>query len=53
MRVLAWGAAGAVPLLDDRPAVDGRATAYVCRGFVCKAPVTDASALERELSEPA
>jgi uncharacterized protein len=52
LRVLAWGQAGDVPLLDDRPMVDGKATAYVCRGFVCKAPVSDASALERELSEP-
>jgi hypothetical protein len=52
LRVLAWGAGGDVPLLDDRPAVDGRATAYVCRGFVCKAPVTEVSALEREISEP-
>ena len=51
LRVLAWGVAGDVPLLDDRPAVGGKATAYVCRGFVCKAPVSDAAALERELSE--
>jgi len=29
-----------VPLLADRPRVDGRATAYVCRGFVCDRPVT-------------
>jgi uncharacterized protein YyaL (SSP411 family) len=29
-----------VPLLASRPAVDGRATAYVCRGFVCDRPVT-------------
>jgi uncharacterized protein len=50
LRVLAWGASGNVPLLDDRPAVGGRATAYVCRGFVCEAPVTDVSALEREIS---
>jgi uncharacterized protein YyaL (SSP411 family) len=34
-----------VPLLADRPPVDGRPAAYVCRGFVCSAPVTDASAL--------
>jgi hypothetical protein len=52
LRVLAWGPHGDVPLLDDRPAVDGKATAYVCRGFVCKAPVSDPSALERELSAP-
>jgi hypothetical protein len=34
-----------VPLLAGRPLVGGRAAAYVCRGYVCTAPVTDASAL--------
>ncbi|SDN22367.1 hypothetical protein SAMN05660642_04354 [Geodermatophilus siccatus] len=34
-----------VPLLADRPLVGGRAAAYVCRGFVCSAPVTNVSAL--------
>jgi hypothetical protein len=34
-----------VPLLAGRPLVGGRAAAYVCRGFVCAAPVTDVSAL--------
>jgi hypothetical protein len=29
-----------VPLLADRPVVDGAAAAYVCRGFVCDRPVT-------------
>ncbi len=29
-----------VPLLAHRPMVDGRVTAYVCRGFVCDRPVT-------------
>ncbi len=28
----------AVPLLYDRPQLDGRATAYVCRGFACQQP---------------
>jgi uncharacterized protein YyaL (SSP411 family) len=28
-----------IPLLADRPAIDGRPTAYVCRGFVCERPV--------------
>ncbi|WP_277455074.1 thioredoxin domain-containing protein [Janibacter sp. DB-40] len=37
------------PLLADRPLVDGRATAYVCRGFVCDRPVTDADALAGQL----
>jgi uncharacterized protein YyaL (SSP411 family) len=39
-----------VPLLDDRPLVGGRAAAYVCRGFVCDAPVTDVSALSAALA---
>ncbi|RFU22834.1 thioredoxin domain-containing protein [Geodermatophilus marinus] len=34
-----------VPLLADRPPVGGAPAAYVCRGFVCSAPVTDVSAL--------
>ncbi len=39
-----------VPLLADRPAVQGRPAAYVCRGFVCSAPVTDVSALSAALA---
>jgi uncharacterized protein YyaL (SSP411 family) len=34
-----------VPLLAQRPLVDGRAAAYVCRGFVCDRPTTDSSTL--------
>jgi uncharacterized protein YyaL (SSP411 family) len=37
-------------LLEDRTARDGRPTAYVCRGFVCRLPVTDADALGAELA---
>ncbi|MFW5471168.1 thioredoxin domain-containing protein [Knoellia sp. CPCC 206435] len=37
------------PLLASRPLVGGEPTAYVCRGFVCDAPVTDVGALERAL----
>jgi uncharacterized protein YyaL (SSP411 family) len=48
-QVVAMGAPdaqpAAVPLLQDRGLVDGRATAYVCRDFACQAPVTDAEAL--------
>jgi hypothetical protein len=29
-----------IPLLRDRPAVDGWATAYVCERFACQRPVT-------------
>ena len=34
-----------VPLLRDRPLVDGQAAAYVCRQFTCEAPVTTEEAL--------
>ena len=40
-------------LLADRPLVDGRPAAYVCRGMVCDAPVTDVEALRRQLAEAA
>jgi uncharacterized protein YyaL (SSP411 family) len=48
--VLAGGAPDGVPLLADRPPVDGKAAAYVCEGFACKAPVTEPEELERLLS---
>jgi len=42
-------AAAGMPLLTDRPAVDGKPTAYVCRRFVCQTPVTEPQALARQL----
>jgi uncharacterized protein YyaL (SSP411 family) len=39
-----------VPLLADRPLVGGRPAAYVCRGFVCSAPVTEVSTLSAAMS---
>jgi uncharacterized protein len=39
-----------LPLLEGRTMVDGRATAYVCEGFACRLPVTDAAGLEAELA---
>jgi uncharacterized protein len=42
-------ATSVVPLLADRVAIDDRPTAYVCRGFVCDLPVTDAAALAERL----
>jgi uncharacterized protein YyaL (SSP411 family) len=46
----AGGSVPRVPLLRDRRLVDGRAAAYVCRGFVCERPVTDPEALRVQLS---
>jgi uncharacterized protein YyaL (SSP411 family) len=39
-----------VPLLVGRAMRDGRPTAYVCRGFVCDAPVTTVDELVAKLS---
>jgi len=39
-----------VPLLEDRPMRDGKATAYVCQHFACLAPVTTPEELEKSLS---
>ncbi|MEZ0241346.1 MAG: thioredoxin domain-containing protein [Chloroflexota bacterium] len=47
------GKVTAVPLLQDRPPLKGRPTAYVCRGFACQAPVTDSDALQEQLAERA
>ena len=54
--VLAGGVADTserMPLLRDRQAIGGRATAYVCRHFVCAAPVTDAHSLGEQLERAA
>ncbi|MFD5783059.1 thioredoxin domain-containing protein [Streptomyces sp. NPDC126933] len=50
--VVAAGAAGSdeFPLLTDRPLVDGRPAAYVCRQFVCAAPTTEVGVLRGELA---
>jgi len=44
-------ALSAIPLLNGRVQLDARATAYVCRGFVCQAPVTDPQALADQLKQ--
>jgi hypothetical protein len=38
-----------VPLLKDRPFVDGKAAAYVCERFVCQRPVTGPDQLAADL----
>jgi uncharacterized protein YyaL (SSP411 family) len=40
------------PLLADRPTIGDATTAYVCRGFVCDAPVRDVAALQAALRPP-
>jgi hypothetical protein len=44
-------AAAFVPLLAGRGQIDGRATAYVCRNFVCDLPVTEPAALKKQLDQ--
>jgi uncharacterized protein len=46
-QVIAVGdpATSVVPLLGGRFAMDGRPTAYVCRNFACRQPVTEPEAL--------
>jgi uncharacterized protein YyaL (SSP411 family) len=46
-------AASEIPLLHDRPLVDGRPTAYVCRNFSCRLPVTEPASLASLLLETA
>jgi uncharacterized protein YyaL (SSP411 family) len=47
--VVAGGASDGIPLLRDRPMVNGQPTAYVCENFTCKQPVTDVADLESQL----
>jgi uncharacterized protein YyaL (SSP411 family) len=43
--VVLAGAPDAVPLLQDRPLVNGKPAAYVCHGYICDRPVTEPPAL--------
>jgi uncharacterized protein YyaL (SSP411 family) len=49
--VAADPATSVVPLLADRGSIGGRATAYVCRQFTCRLPVTEPAALAEQLAE--
>jgi len=52
-KVVAAGAEAAelTPLLENRPLVNGLATAYVCEHFTCQNPVTDVSSLAAVLQD--
>jgi uncharacterized protein YyaL (SSP411 family) len=39
-----------LPFISEMSPRDGRATAYVCHGFVCTEPATDAAGLAERLS---
>jgi uncharacterized protein YyaL (SSP411 family) len=43
-------ASSTVPLLAGRELMGGRPTAYLCRDFACRLPVSDAAALREQLS---
>jgi len=56
-RVVATGLPGqpsSLPLLNDRSAISGKATLYVCRNYSCRQPITDPrlvkDALAKELA---
>jgi uncharacterized protein YyaL (SSP411 family) len=54
--VLAGGEAGKtsrIKLLEDRPLVDGKPAAYVCRAYSCDRPVTEPEALSEQLENAA
>ena len=45
------GADGVVPLMEGRVALAGRAAAYVCEHFACRAPVTEPGELAALLGD--
>ncbi|MHB1072751.1 MAG: thioredoxin domain-containing protein [Gemmatimonadaceae bacterium] len=52
--IVAGGAPGdnaGLALLADRPMQEGKATAYLCRGYVCEAPATSPALLVQQLAE--
>ena len=47
--IIAAGESGSMPLLRDRPRIDGKPTAYICENFACKQPVTDVGEFTSQL----
>jgi len=41
-----------VPIVEGKRAIDGKATAYVCRQWVCQLPTTDPAVFTKLLSAP-
>jgi len=39
------------PLLEGKTMLRGRPTVYVCQNYMCRAPVTDVAALEKQLTD--
>ncbi|MBS0182901.1 MAG: DUF255 domain-containing protein [Nitrospira sp.] len=51
-RIVATGSPGqpsSLPLLQDRPAVSGKPTLYICRHYTCRQPITDPRSVEEAL----
>ena len=42
-----------IPLLANRPQMDGKPTAYVCRNFTCRQPTADPGELREQLQQGA
>jgi len=47
------GAENAIPLLESREAINGKATVYVCLNFACRMPVTEVEGLAAQLADAA
>ena len=48
--VIAAGESDSMELLRDRPAIQGKSTAYICENMTCQRPVTEVSEFEKQLS---
>jgi uncharacterized protein YyaL (SSP411 family) len=47
--VVAAGNSADIALLQNRPMIDGKPTAYICENYACKQPITDPALLEQQL----
>jgi uncharacterized protein len=48
-KVVAGGSSPDLPLLANRPGLNGAPTAYVCQNYTCQQPVTDPESLRAQL----